>query len=47
MKNTTDDFEKYLEELTQEIIDAFAVEPNRNPSMSWEEFIIRRFRRVL
>lgn len=47
MKNTNDDFEKYLEELTQEIIDAFSVEPDREPSMSWEEFIIRRFQRVL
>lgn len=28
------DFEKYLEELTQEIIDAFTVEPDRSPSMS-------------
>ena len=47
MKKTNDDFEQYIEELTQEIIDAFTVEPDRSPSMSWEEFIIRRFRRVL
>ena len=31
MKNTNDDFEQYLEELTQDIIDAFTVKPDRNP----------------
>ena len=45
--NMENDFEKYLEELTQEIIDAFTVKPDRKPSMSWEDFITRRFRRVL
>lgn len=45
--NTNEDFEQYLEELTQENIDAFSVEPDRNPSMSCEEFITRRFQRVL
>lgn len=41
------DFEKYLEELTQEIIDAFTVEPDRNPSMFWTDFIMSRSMRVL
>ncbi len=45
--DTNDDFENFLEELTQEIIDAFITRPNRNPSTSWEKFIIRRFQRVL
>ena len=45
--NMENDSEQYLEELPQEIIDAFSVEPDRKPSISWEEFIIRRFQRVL
>jgi len=42
-----ENFEQYIERLTQEIIDAFTVEPDRNPSMFWTDFIMFRFMRVL
>ena len=42
-----ENFEQYIEGLTQEIIDAFTVEPDRNPSMFCTDFIMSRFMRVL
>ena len=39
------DFEQYLEELTKEIIEAFTVRPDHNPSMSYTDFIMSRFMR--
>jgi hypothetical protein len=42
-----ENFEQYIEGLNQEIIDAFTVEPDRNPSMFWTDFIMSRFMRVL
>ena len=47
MNNTNDDFEQYLEELTQDIINAFIARSDRSPSMSWTDFIMSRFMRVL
>lgn len=45
--NKRDDFERHLEELTKEIIEAFTVRPDRNPSTPWTDFIMSRFMRVL
>ena len=42
-----ENFEQYIERLTQEIIDAFTDEPDRNPSMFWTDFIMSRSMRVL
>lgn len=47
MKETNDDFEQYLEDLTQDIADSFVIRPDHDPYSLWTDFIMSRFTKVV